>query len=145
MGLEKNVYLGMYLKLKSKKVTITETIRVKPNGNRAKTRFNPETGEEYSTKVVNRVETKHVNLWDIEVDGFSEDEFCTTGEIENIWMPNYDSDNLIDDDMEGEVDLSDLVIKEIKDNFITKYSKYLEEVKKHGDVEVIFGSVIYWN
>lgn len=142
----RSTYVGVYLKTIPSKETVKETFRVKPDGKRVKSRFNPETGEEYDLMTIEKVVDESVNLYDVELDGFVEDEFFTTESFENTWIPNFSKYNLIegDDEHEVELDLSNIDVKSVKDKFLEKYSPYIEEIRKHGDVEVKFGLLVYY-
>ena len=145
MGTYYSTYVGCYLKLKPQIEAVKETFRVKPNGKRAKTKFNPETGVEYPSKTEVRNVKSYPKSFITDRDDLYEDAFTDVeaGENEVIFIPNGE-DNLVEGDTQWNYQLSlrHIDVEHEIMQFKLRYSKYLDYyTEKFGEYEIDFGII----
>lgn len=80
MGAYRSTYFGVYLRIPNTEETITEQYYRNSNGNKAKTKFNPETGEEHSLITKKKTVVERFNHYDVLED--FEDSFFSPEYIE---------------------------------------------------------------
>jgi len=150
MGTYYRTYLGCYLKIPVKNEPKTETVYKKPSGKVSKTRFNPETGEEYTkdTRIVNVKVYPEVLIYDR--DDLGEDTFDSPPyagenyEEFHIFKPNSSKDNKLKMETQYDYNFSlENLIPELEiSRFRRKYAKYIDYYeKKYPEMEIHFGIV----
>jgi len=148
MGIYNNTYIGPYIVIKPtvEEIVITEYFDPE-NGKKMKTRFNANTGVEGVKKTrIEKIE-KSISLYNIEVDGFCEDEFVRPEYVgqPNTWIcNNSDFSPSLDTDDVFNFDLTNFDLSILYSNFLTHYKEYLNKLKEKAiDFEISYGIVNY--
>lgn len=148
MGTYNSVYVGIYILLPHETVPVTETFRVKPNGKKANTRFDPETGKEYPETTKTRMEVQKPNVYiyddnypDLQEDMFWEPAYTGAPKGYTLGLPNgggFCRDDEFTKSMEN-IEFQRKILE-----FKRKYSKYLDYyTKTYGRYEIHYGVVHY--
>lgn len=145
MGYEKKVYLGVYVKVPIVDKGVEQIVYIKPDGKKSKTRFNPDSGEEYKSEKVITYEKIYPTSYITDNDSLCEDEFytCELNDKKNaIFLLNYGKFH-IDDDIEHR-ELYDSRESELE-KFCSTYKNYIEYYQnKYENVQVCYGIVNYY-
>lgn len=160
MGVDSSTYVGVYLVVPYKKMTLVSSHYVTESGQKSEFKFCPNTGKEH--KLVDKTETKMDSPW----TEFDEYESLTEDEMDELdddmfWTPQYTKSpkntsifilngkskyKLANDDNESTTDLSNTNIPILLNDFSVDYVKYINAIKKeYGSVEVKFGAIHYYN
>ena len=152
MGTYRNVYIGAYMLVPIKKEEKTETFPVKPNGKRAKSKFNPETGEKYETKTVTTLVDDIPSDWGDEVEDnpqLAEDDlfrpaYFSAPKGYTLFLSNWSDKGCLNHDDGDTTEISTSVIDSSIKSFTESFKHWIEFFEsKYGKVEVKFGVVDY--
>lgn len=151
MAAYNSVYIGIYLEVKNSSRPKTETYYLNPTTNKEEsTPFNSHTGQENVKKTREFQETVHSTPYEIEAEGFDEDEFFCPAysgapKGSNTWLINRYNEFRIKGhgDMLVNIEMEHIDIPTLKEKFKKHYHKFLEEVGKHFKYEIKYGIVYY--
>lgn len=151
MGTYNYLYVGIYLEIPHQKKKVERKVFKKPSGKISKTRFNPETGEEYKEDVI--VETIHssVSPYISGHDTLQEDMFWEpayhAGDKTSIFLFNesgiygktYGTNDFVNIIISNEDNFDALVAE-----FSNRYKDYLDYYRQScDDLEVRYGIISY--
>lgn len=160
MGIDSSTYVGVYLVVPYKKMTVTTSHYVNESGKKTNSKFCPNTGKEHA--LVDVSESKMESPW----TEFDEYESLTEDEIDELdddmfWNPQWTETKkntsifilnqkskyyLSNAEHTSTVDLTNVDIPNLLNDFSVYYKKYLDAIKKeYGSVEFKFGVVAYSN
>jgi hypothetical protein len=150
MGVYNSTYIGIYIEMPHIKTERKETKYKNPiNGNKQKTKFNPDTGDEGVPYVITHTEWIEPDGY-IEEEGYEEDMFFspayTGGKKTSTIIVNGGEYNLTTSDDLFNSDLSTIDPSQLLEDFKNdeKYKKYIEYfIKEYGEVNIKFGIVNY--
>ena len=146
MGVHNSVYVGVFIEAPEYKVETKRNVFRKPSGKIAKTKFNPETGEEYISDVI--VE----NVWErpmpyiTDNDSLNEGEFFVPEYIETNAFLAYGKYEIKNSDELFSIDFEDIDINKLINDFKSEYKEYLDYYKTkypQCNFKVKFGIVHY--
>jgi hypothetical protein len=154
MGTYTSIYLGVFIKVPIKEITITETKFVdQETGKTKKTKFCPDTGKEFKTETFTRKEKNHPSAY-IEEDDYNEDEFWQPayhggGQEFQVFLLNSRNPKYV---MDADVDNLDCInfigknnnYESIVEEFTKEYEKYINYYKEqYEEIEICYGLTIY--
>lgn len=146
MSYKRSVYLGVYIKVPIVDKEVEQIVYIKPDGKKSKTRFNPDTGEEYKAEKIITYEKIYPTSYIRDNDELGEDIFftCELNDRQNAIFVLNDINFHIDDDIEHK-ELYDNR-ENVLENFYSKYKKYVDYYQnKYDNVEVCYGIVNYYS
>jgi hypothetical protein len=154
MGTHTSIYLGVFIKVPIKEITITETKFVdQETGKTKKTKFCPDTGKEFKTETFTRKEKNYPSAY-IEDAGYTEDEFWQPayhggGEEFQVFLLNGKNPKYVIDADVDDLDCINFIGKNnnyesIVEEFTKEYEKYINYYKEqYGEIEICYGLTIY--
>jgi hypothetical protein len=160
MGTYRSTFIGPYLIVKDS-ITTNEIVEYfhPESGKKMKTKFDPNTGVEGVEKTRTESKTNRTLLYNIEVDGFREDEFfmpeyCGAPKGYKTWVCNRKLVGLpglqtsvypeLDTDYEFNFDFTSFDMNIMRGNFISHYKDYFNKLKEMGiEFEICYGIVNY--
>lgn len=146
MGTYYSTFIGCYIKVPNNMVTVKDTYYKKPNGKRATTKFNPETGEPYEKVTATKEERQYADIYmedDVLPEGLKSGMFSspsyagegydyTVGLEPGGFNQEYDFNHSMND-----IDINMRLLA-----FKLKYDKYIKYFeKKYGECQVHYGVV----
>ena len=151
MGSYNYVYVGCFIEITSKETYDEVSYSVKPNGKRAKGKFNPETGDKYEVKVEMVKKYHNVNLYKmLSLLGLSEDTFTSPeysggGEFVDTWVYSGEKYQIKTYSDVFNLDMKSLDITKYLIDFNEEFKPLIDEIKKTNVVNVKFGICSYSN
>ena len=150
MGYYNSVYVGVFIEAPLIKAQTEIKVFRKPSGKISKTRFNPETGEEYIEDIIIKDITETPVPYIDDNDSLNEDEFYIPGYTDtNVFLCNVDSKYRFCDDSDIFVlSLENINMNELINDFKVEYKEYLDYYKNkypECDFKVKFGVICYTN
>lgn len=148
MGTYYSTYVGCFLKIPVTNVPVTKTFYALPSGEESKTRFNPNTGEEYP-KVTNTFsQERYIDGWiedseDIdEDDSFRVCEYSSNDKSYAVLIPNETGLCNVDTEWGYSFSLLNFNPEDEILKFKRKFQKILNYyTEKYGKYEIDFGIV----
>lgn len=156
MGTTRSAYVGVFLTIPNKKVTVDVPTYFDKNNKPVSTPFCPNTGEQHRVELKNKTQNQSPSTWLKEYKTITpEEKLLLDGE--NFFMPAYhgndegatfiiedDKYKFANEDYEINVDIGCIDIETLMSQFKEEYKQYLDLFKReYGSVSVHFGLVKY--
>ena len=149
MGAYNNIFVGPYLIVKDTTKTTEVVEYFGSDGVKKNTKFDPNTGEEFEQRSKTITTNSRFNLYSLDIEGFSEDEFFSpeyngAPKGYQTWICDNKIYRLISKDDVFNLDFDISLIKEKKEKFISDYEKYFEKLKELNiEFSINYGIVHY--
>lgn len=148
MGSTKHTYIGVFMKIPTKKITYDEKIYVNSISRKPeKHKFNPETGMKNPVETITK--TRVIYLQSIDIDKKFEGLFYVVEDYQDdyqIFLVNDNSSiyvigNIDEDDFEN-ITIESLNVESLITSFKTEFSTYIELFEKEfGNIGINFGII----